>query len=108
MAHILSLIKMGVEKEVKAAIQETEQRLEEQEKINQELAHQLKTVVKDMEVLRSEVRDQQAFPTLSEGQGNHPSQEESGVMLGRCSSRDGGRFTWGTESRRQEDDHSSG
>ena len=38
MEHILSMIKIGVEKEVKAALQETEQRLGEQEKINQELA----------------------------------------------------------------------
>ena len=107
MAHILSFLKMGVEKEVKSAIQETEQRLEEQEKINEELANQLKTVIKDMEVLRAVVRDQQAFPALSEpgGQGMHQSQAGSGFMWGRSSSRDGGRVTWGTESRRQEADN---
>jgi hypothetical protein len=106
MAHILSLIKMGVEKEVKAALQETEQRMEEQEKTNKELAHQLETVVKDMEVLRVVLRDQQAFPALSEpvGLGKHQSQEGSGLRLGMCS-RDEGRFTWGTGTRRQEEDH---
>ena len=104
MEHILSLIKIGVEKEVKAALQETEQRLGEQEKINQELANQLKSVVKDMEALRAVVRDQQqAFPALSvpEGQGMHQSQD-GGMML---KSRDGGSSAWGIESRRQEADY---
>ena len=50
--HILEMIKTGVQIEVKAAIQPVEDRLELQEKVNQELHKQLPSLVREMELLK--------------------------------------------------------
>ena len=62
--NILKLIKIGVQKEVKAAVEDVEQRLEKQEKVNEELTKQLKSMIRDMELLKAAMVDKQTFPSL--------------------------------------------
>ena len=62
--NILEMIKSGIQREVKNVIKEVEERLLQQEKINQNLTNQLKTVLKDMEILKTSVRDQEDYPAL--------------------------------------------
>ena len=69
MKMILDMIKQGVEKEVKAAIQEVNLRLEEQEKLNQALTTQVNTLVNEMRHLKGAVKDHEAFPALPKPQG---------------------------------------
>ena len=64
MEHILAMIQRGVQKEVRAAIQPVEERLEIQEKVNQELTKQFNSVIKEMEHLKKAVNNQQEFPVL--------------------------------------------
>ena len=44
-----------------------------QEKVNEELARQLKSLLKNMEAFPASVKDQQAFPALSVPRNTHPS-----------------------------------
>ena len=75
MRVILDMIKQGVKTEVNAAIQEVEVRLEQQEKLNQELAIQelviqVHSLVNELENLKRGVQgDQEAFPVLPKPQG---------------------------------------
>ena len=63
MRVILDMIKQGVKKEVNAAIQEVEVRLEQQEKLNQELVIQVNSLVNELGNLKRGVKaDQEAFP----------------------------------------------
>ena len=49
---------------MKAAIKEVEERLGQQEKINEELAMQLSSLVEKMEVIQTSVKGHQPFPAL--------------------------------------------
>ena len=75
MRVILDMIKQGVKTEVNAAIQEVEVRLEQQEKLNQELVIQelviqVHSLVNELENLKRGVQgDQEAFPVLPKPQG---------------------------------------
>ena len=62
--NIVEMIKIGVQKEVKAALKDVEDRLKTQEEANEELSKQLNSLVKDMDTLQASVTDQQAFPPL--------------------------------------------
>ena len=72
---MLAMIKIGVQKEVKGAIKEVEERLGLQEKVNEELARQLNSLVKNMEAFQASVKDQQAFPALPVPRKTHPSRD---------------------------------
>ena len=96
--NILAMIKTGVQKEVKAAVKEIEERLGLQEKVNEELARKLNYMVKNMEALQASVKDQQAFPALPVPRNPHPS---SDMGLGESGGRGdrgvtGGRVTDGS------------
>ena len=52
------------DKEVEAAVKEVEQRLEQQGKVNKQLTKELKSLIRDMELLKPVVADQQTFPAL--------------------------------------------
>ena len=82
--HIIELIKVGVQKEVKAAVREVEERLVQQEIVNQELTSQINSVVRDMELLRESVKKQQAFPSLP-----IPGKVGEGLLNEFCRSSDG-------------------
>ena len=69
--NMLEMIKIGVQKEVKAAIKEVEERLGQQEKINEELTMQLSSLVGKMEVIQTSVKGQQAFPALPGPRHHH-------------------------------------
>ena len=67
--HILAMIKIGVEKEVKAAIKPVEDRLEQQEKVNQELYQKINSLIRQIEGMKEDVHlQQEAFPALPEPQ----------------------------------------
>ena len=66
MEHILAMVQRGVQKEVRAAIQPLEDRLEVQEKANQELSKQFDSVLRKMDLLKETVKNQQEFPALKE------------------------------------------
>ena len=61
--HILKMIKLGIQREVKSAVEVVELRLKEQEKINQKLSKELVLMVRDMELLKKTVQNQ-AFPSF--------------------------------------------
>ena len=73
--NILAMIKTGVQKEVKAAIKDVEERLGQQEKVNEELTMQLSSLVENMEAIQESVRGQQAFPALPGPRYTHPSSD---------------------------------
>ena len=96
--NIMAMIKTGVQKEVKAAVKEVEERLGLQEKVNDELSRQLNSLVKNMEALQASVNDQKAFPALPVPRNPHPS---SDMGLGESGGRGdrvvtGGRVTDGS------------
>ena len=62
--NILEMIRIGIQKEVKIVIKDVEDRLLQQEKHNQELTKQLNSVLKDMELMKTAVRDQEVYPAL--------------------------------------------
>jgi hypothetical protein len=64
MEHILAMVQRGVQKEVRAAIQPLEDRLEVQEKASQELSKQFDSVLREMDLLKETVKNQQEFPAL--------------------------------------------
>ena len=55
---ILEMIKIGVKNEIKAATRDLELKLEQQEKVNKDLAKELEYMAKEMEVLRVAVNNQ--------------------------------------------------
>ena len=65
MQYILSMIQTGVEKELRAAIQPVEERLEIQEKMNQNLSKQFDAAMEEINVLRRAVNNQKHFPELA-------------------------------------------
>ena len=71
MEHILAMIKIGVEKEVRAAIEPVEERLQLQEKVNQQLFKKINSLVLELDTLKQGVDSMQqaeAFPVLPEPQ----------------------------------------
>ena len=62
---ILELIKTGVKNEVKSAIKELELKLEQQEKVNKDLAMELESMAREMEVLRNTVKSQSTPVTVT-------------------------------------------
>ena len=71
MEHILAMIKIGVEKEVRAAIEPVEERLQLQEKVNQQLFKKINSLVLELDTLKQGVDSKQqaeAFPGLPEPQ----------------------------------------
>ena len=101
--NILEMVKIGVAKAVKVAMEEVELRLEHQEKINQELTKQLQSVVMEMDVLKIAVDDQQQFPALPQPQYQGSDRLED---INR-SSEGGATGGWGTESRKSTEDYNS-
>ena len=78
--HMLAMIKLGVEKEVRAALQPVEERLEQQERVNQELYQKINSLVREVEVMKEGVNlQQEAFPSLSEPQAQQYHQIERGT-----------------------------
>ena len=60
------MIKTGVQKEVKAAIQPIEERLELQEKVNKDLHNKLSSLVREMDILKeTSCSKQQAVPVVA-------------------------------------------
>ena len=100
MEHILAMIQRGVQKEVRAAIRPIEERLEVQEKVNQELTIQLNSALKDMELLQSKMKPPENI---------HPSQKEYPQLIMEPGKQHVMQEKWGgarlrdTWSRRQED-----
>ena len=64
MEYILSMIQTGVQKELRAAIQPVEERLKIQEKVNQDLAKQFVSAMKEIDELKRAVDNQKNFPGL--------------------------------------------
>ena len=71
--HILAMIKTGVEREVRAAIEPVEQRLELQENLNKELFKKLNSLALEVDLLKRVNAQQQDFPALPE-----PQQQQQG------------------------------
>jgi hypothetical protein len=95
--NIMAMIKTGVQKEVKAAVKEVEERLGLQEKVNEELSRQLNSLVKNMEALQASVNDQKAFPALPVPRNHHISDMGLGESCGRGDRVvTGGRVTEGS------------
>ena len=99
MKHILALIQRGVQTEVRAVILPLEERLDAQEKVNQELTKQFESVLKEMDLLKN-VKNQQEFPALSVTLPGHSEQLEPVVWRSQRivshqagSRREGGRRT---------------
>ena len=68
--NIVKMIKIGIQKEVREALQEVEQRLGQQEQVNQELEKQVNLLVKEIETLKeAAVNNQQSnlFPAVTTG-----------------------------------------
>ena len=77
--HILAMIKLGVEKEVRAALQPVEERLEQQERVNQELYQKINSLLREVEVMKEGVNlQQEAFPALPGPQAQPYHQVERG------------------------------
>jgi hypothetical protein len=74
MEHILAMIRSGVEKEVIAAMKPIEERIEMQEKVNQELHRKLSALHQQLETIKEDRNSQEGFPALPEPQvqqGHH-------------------------------------
>ena len=77
--HIVAMIKLGVEKEVRAVLQPVEERLELQENVNKELYQKINSLVREIEVMKEGVNThQEAFPALPEPQLQQFQQVERG------------------------------
>ena len=83
----MEMINVGVQREIKEALKEVNQRLEVQEQINVELEKQLSSVVGEMGILKAAVENQPAFPVLPKPQG--PIQESEQVISGGWIRRSG-------------------
>ena len=66
MKHILALIQRGVQTEVRAVILPLEERLDAQEKVNQELTKQFESVLKEMDLLKNVKKTAGASSTISD------------------------------------------
>ena len=67
--HILTIIQKGILKEVRAAIEPLEERLELQEQVNKQLFDQLNSVKEQMNLLKEVVKDKEDFPVLPQQHG---------------------------------------
>ena len=68
------MIQSGVEKEVLAALKPIEERIEMQEKVNQELHRKLSALHQQLETIKEDRNSQEGFPALPEPQvqqGHH-------------------------------------
>ena len=83
MLKISDLIKSGVKEEVMAAVQPIKERLDEQEKVAQELTMQLNNMFKEMDLLRETVNQYDEFPALSAAPGPGPDQQSERIIEGR-------------------------
>lgn len=103
MDHILDMIASGVKKEVMAAIQPLEERLELQEKVNKELYTQVDALMKEVELMKERGNQQQeAFPVLPQPQVQQVQHQEDERMQW-AANRIGDREHL---IRRSEDEHS--
>ena len=101
MEHILAVIQRGIQKELRAAMEPLEERLEQQEKVNKELFIQLNSLKEEFGVLKEAVKDQPSFPVLPQPHGQQDHQTaDSGI---------GGQVLWNREggrgARPLEDNH---
>ena len=62
--HILNIIKNGILKEVRAAVEPLEERLEQHEQVNNKLFEQLNSLKEQMNLWKEAVKDQEGFPVL--------------------------------------------
>ena len=68
MQKILEIISSGVKQEVNSLVKPLEERLANQEKVKQDMSRQLKTIMKELEVLNDDVGKQE-FPHLPDISG---------------------------------------
>ena len=76
MEHILAVIQRGIQKEVRAAIEPLEERLEQQEKVNKELFTQLNSLKEEFGLLKETMKEQEGFPALPQSHGQQVNQLE--------------------------------
>ena len=77
------MINTGVQREVKAAIQPVDERLELQEKVNQDLHEQLSSFVMEMALLKK--KQQQTLPVVPAQQVEQRHQVQEGITDIGCS-----------------------